>query len=52
MLLVTHPSMQWGPSGDAGAQVPQDADDDDAGPQPIGPGLETQAGRGRREREP
>lgn len=43
---LTHPATQRGPRGDAGTQVPQDADDNDAGAQPVGPGLETQAGGG------
>lgn len=39
----THPALQRGPGGDPGAQVPHDADDDDARLQPIGSRLETQA---------
>lgn len=46
---LTHPATKRSPCGDAGAQVPQDADDDDTGAQPVGPGLGTQAGRGQEE---
>lgn len=44
-----YPAAKWTPNGNTGAKVPQDPDDDDAGAQPVGSGLGTQArvGEGR-----
>lgn len=47
----SYPAAKWTPYGDASAKVPQDPDDDDAGAQPVGSGLGTQAGAGGRGRE-
>lgn len=38
----THPSREGGPGGDALAEVPEQADDDDAGLQPVGSSLLSQ----------
>lgn len=44
-----YPAAKRTPNGNAGAKIPQDPDDDDAGAQPVGSGLGTQArvGEGR-----
>lgn len=42
----SYPAAKWTPYGDASAKVPQDPDDDDAGAQPVGSGLGTQARAG------
>lgn len=42
----SYPAAERTPYGDTGAKVPQDPDDNDAGAQPIGSGLGTQAKAG------